>query len=208
MVDDAVVAQPRVLGVGIERAQAGVEHEHVRRPAAGDAQRFGEVRWCSGRLGGRRHGGRVREPRRARRAGLPDASEVPGHAVGEVHLVRTDLVAVRPHAVHQSVEGRHPPPLGTPDRALGRRRSERDRAARRWLVTETVAEHVELLLGDDPLHGIEAVVVELDDHGVRADEAQPPGRIGRHGDAPARQLRRQGPERALELDEVGHHVRR
>ena len=64
------------------------------------------------------------------------------------------------------------------------------------------------MLGDDLLHGVEPVVVELDDHGVRADEAQPPGRIGRDGDAPARQLRRQRAERAVELDEVGHHVRR
>ena len=97
LVDDALVAQPGVLGVGVERAQPGVEHEHVRWSPAWDAQWCGEVLRRGRRPGGRRHGIGIGidEAGRARRTRAPDAPEVPGHAVGEVHLVRPHLVAVR-----------------------------------------------------------------------------------------------------------------
>ena len=59
-------------------------------------------------------------------------------------------------------------------------------------VAEPAAEDLEVGSPTTAAHGLEAVLVELEDHGVRSDEAQPPGVVGRHGDATPRQLRLDG----------------
>ena len=55
------------------------------------------------------------------------------------------------------------------------------------------------------LHVGEAVLVELEEHGVRSDEAQLPGVVGRHGDATTRQLRLDGAQRAPVVVEIERH---
>jgi hypothetical protein len=132
---------------------------------------------------------------------------VPRHAVGQVHVVGAHVVAVRLHAAHQPAQTLEVPPLRAAAGALRGRGAEGDGAARRRRVAEVVAEHVELLVGDDPLDGVEGVLAELDHHRVGPHEAEAPRRISGHGDAPARQLRCDRAQGAVEADEVQHGQR-
>ena len=119
------------------------------------------------------------------------------------------VVALRADPLGQPAQSVQAPPLGPAADAIGRARPHGDGPARRRSRRQHVAEHVEALPGHQWLPVLEGAneFGELDHHGVGAHEAQPARRVGGHGDASARQLRLQGPERAVELDEVVQHVR-
>ena len=203
-VQDAVVTQPRVGDVAGTRPQPRVEHEHVGRVVSREVERRRQVRWCRGRAHRRRRRHRDGARRTSVRSVLGDDPEVPGHALGEVHAVRPHRAALVGEALGQPLQVVRAPTDRRDVRAVGRSRPGPQQAAGRR-CDDRAAEDLQRAVGDDALHVVEAVLVELEEHRVRSDEAQLPGVVGRHGDAPTRQLRLDGAQRPPVVVEIERH---